>query len=415
MAEYHDRVARFNLRVARNEHSLLATHQSADGHADGHSQVLDRFLGYLGSFFGDELRHVGVGIHEKAHVHHVGVEHHLIDVAGGNHLLVDDGSDVEALSHAHVVDVLYGSHGLSHSHALGCEACQDIGLCVSRQRHESLRAAYSLLVEQRDVASVAMDDECLVLVEYFVEVLTPCLVLLDDFALHVFGHFLHGSHGRASSAHNHHVLYVHIVLLAHYFSDVGNIVASGHEVSQVVEFQLVVTAGDDGFVASLDGHYVVGVVGSADVLERLVQYLAGLSQLDAEHYQGTVVHVPSLSHPTHLQSVVDVDSGEHLWIYQLADAQSLEELLCLRIHVFGVVHACHRSLGSQVFRQDAGSDIGALQWRDSDEEVGISRSRIAQYLQACRLSHHGEQVAVGADACQPLLALVDECYLLVAA
>ena len=95
--------------------------------------------------------------------------------------------------------------------------------------------------------------------------------------------------------------------IMNFLGDVGNkhaeslnVVAGGHEVGEVVEFQLVVTARDDGIAASLDGYHMVGVVRTADVLERFVENLAALTQFDAEHHECSVVHIPALAHPTHL-------------------------------------------------------------------------------------------------------------------
>lgn len=114
VAENHHRVARFYLCITRNEHSFFTANQSTDGYTDRHAEFLHRFLGYLRTFFGYKLSHIGVSAHQESHVHHVGIEHHLVDVAGGNHLLVDNGTDIQTLCHAHVVYVFYGSHRLAH-------------------------------------------------------------------------------------------------------------------------------------------------------------------------------------------------------------------------------------------------------------------------------------------------------------
>ncbi len=51
------------------------------------------------------------------------------------------------------------------------------------------------------------------------------------------------------------------MLLSHNLADVGNIVAGGHEVCEVVELQLIVTTRDDGFAASLDGYHEGAMMG----------------------------------------------------------------------------------------------------------------------------------------------------------
>ena len=205
------------------------------------------------------------------------------------------------------------------------------------------------------------------------------------------------------------------MFLTYNLADVGNVVAGGHEVGEVVEFQLIVTTRDDGIAASLDGYHVVRVVGTADVLERLVEDFASLTQLDAEHHEGAVVHIPALAHPTHLESIVDIYGSKHLWIDELADTEFLEEFLCLRFHVFRIIHTCHGALGTEILGKDAGGDVGTLHRGDRDEEIRILNTGIPQGLQTGRFSYHGEQIAVGADACQALFAFIDECNLLLAA
>ena len=139
---------------------------------------------------------------------------------------------------------------------------------------------------------------------------------------------------------------------------------------------------------------MVGVVRTADVLERFVENLAALTQFDAEHHEGSVVHIPALAHPTHLQSVVDVYGSQHFRVNQFADAQFLEEFLCLRFHVLGVIHSCHGALGSQVLGKDACRNIHAFDGSDGDEQVGVGNSGISQRAQTGRLAQHGEQIAV---------------------
>ena len=67
------------------------------------------------------------------------------------------------------------------------------------------------------------------------------------------------------------------MLLAHNLADIWDVVAGGHEVGEVVEFQFVVTARDDGIAATLDGYHVVWIVRTADALEWFVQYLASFA------------------------------------------------------------------------------------------------------------------------------------------
>ena len=58
---------------------------------------------------------------------------------------------------------------------------------------------------------------------------------------------------------------ISIVLLSHNLADIGYIILGGHKVSQIVELQDVKTARDDGLTLSFDGHYMVGILRTAQV------------------------------------------------------------------------------------------------------------------------------------------------------
>ena len=113
-----------------------------------------------------------------------------------------------------------------------------------------------------------------------------------------------------------------------------------------------------------------------------------------EYMECSVVHIPALAHPTHLQSVVDIHGSQHFRVNQFADAQFPEELLCLRLHILGVIHTGHGALGTQVLGKDARRDVHAFDGSDGDEQVGVGNSGISQRAQTGRLAQHGEQVAV---------------------
>ena len=325
----------------------------------------------------DKLCHVGVGVHQEPHVHDVGVEHHLVDVAGGDDLLVDDGADVQTLCHAHIVDVLHRRHGLAHTHALGCETSQDVGLGVACERHKRLCVLYSLVDEERNVASVAVDDEHARVVYDVVQAVAPCLVGLDDLHVHIFGHGLHRSHRRCSATHDHDVLDVNIMFLAHNLADVRDILFCRHEIGEVIELQRVVTARYDGVGSAFYGHHMIGVVGSAEVFKWLVQDLATFAQLDAEHHERPVVNVPPLSHPRHLKTVVYVFTGQKLRVDERTDAETCEKLLLFGFNIFGVVNLCDRLLCSQSLGQHTGCHVKALIGCDGNEQVCRCRSCLA--------------------------------------
>ena len=154
-----------NQCVTRHEQSLTVANESTYGHTLRQSEVLNGLLCNLRTFRRNELCDIGIGCHEEAHVVNVGIEHHLIDVAGGYRLLVDDGADVQTLSHTYVVDVLDHCHRLAHSHSLGCKTSEDISLSITGERHESLRILYALFDKKREVASVTVDDKRLVVLK----------------------------------------------------------------------------------------------------------------------------------------------------------------------------------------------------------------------------------------------------------
>ena len=338
----------------------------------------------------------------------VGIEHHLIDVAGSQCLLVDDGTDVEALGHRHVVEVLDHCHGLAHAEAFGREAGQDVGLGIAGEGHEGLRVLDAFLVEQTEVASVAVDDHDAAGVDEFVELVAASLIRLEDLHLHVLGHEFRGTHGRGSATHDHDVLHVGIAFLAHDAADVGDVLARGHEVGDVVEHEHVVASRDDGLVAALDGHDVVGRLGLAEVLQRLVQDLAGFAQLDAEHDEGTVVDVPALAHPRHFQSVGNVDGGQVFGIDERGDARIVEERLHLRIQILAVVDLGHGAMGTECLGQHAGIHVQVLVGRDGYEQVGRAHTSLLQRLDARRQGLDGHEVVIAADVGEPLSVGVDE-------
>ena len=229
-----------------------------------------------------------------------------------NDLLVYNGSDVKALCHGYIIDVLYHSNGLSHAETLGCQTCQDVGFGVASECHESLSALYSFVDEQRNVASIAVDDEHTGVVYDVVKMVAARLISVYYLHVHVLGHGLYRPDGSGTTAHYHHALDVDIVFFTHNLADIWYELLRGHEVSEVVKLQRVVTTRYDCFAATLDCHHVVGVVGSAKVFQGLVKNLASLTQLYAEHHESASMHVPTLSYPRHLQAVVDVLSCQHL-------------------------------------------------------------------------------------------------------
>ena len=183
------------------------------------------------------------------------------------------------------------------------------------------------------------------LCQQLVQLLAAVTVALNDFQVHVVGQGQRSPYGRLAATHDDDVLHILIMLLAHNLPDIGDILCRGHEVGQVAHAQLVETAGNDGLVAPLDGHHMIGVVGSAEVFQRLVEYLCRFAQLDTEQHQCAVMDIPPLPHPRQFQTADDVLSSEHFRIDERVDAQVLEERLIGLRQIFVVVDACHGLLG----------------------------------------------------------------------
>ena len=110
------------------------------------------------------------------------------------------------------------------------------------------------------------------------------------------------------------------MFLAHNTSDIGDVLLCGHEVGEVVVFQRIVAIGDDCVSIPLDGHNVVGIVGTANVFQWLVENLTVVVELDAQHHERASMNVPALSHPRHLQSADDLTCCEFFRINQVVNA-----------------------------------------------------------------------------------------------
>ena len=151
---------------------------------------------------------------------------------------------------------------------------------------------------------------------------------------------------------------------------------------------------------------------SAKVLQRLVEYLAPLPQLDAKQHESAAVDVPPLAYPRHFQSVGDVGGGQHFGVDHRVDAYLLEELLVLGLQVFVVVDAGHGLLGTEGVGDGAGRNIGGLLGGDAHEEVGLVGTGVLEYADAGGQGVVGHDVVL-ADAFQLLFVGIDEHAVLV--
>ena len=197
------------------------------------------------------------------------------------------------------------------------------------------------------------------------------------------------------------------MFLADDLADVGDILLRGHEVGQVIAFQFIVTTWDDRLALAFDGHHMVRIIGTAEVFQRLVEYLARLPQLDAKHHQCSVVHIPALTDPRHAQSVDDVTCREHLRIDELVNAQLLVELLNVGLHILAVVDLCHRLAGVKGMGENTAVDILVVVGCHGDKQVRVTGIGLFECLYARWRAVEGQQVIVAAYTGQSVLVVID--------
>ena len=127
-----------------------------------------------------------------------------------------------------------------------------------------------------------MNHHRVAVAKQFVEFLTSLGILFDNLYVHIVGRSEGCTDRGLVATHHNDVLYVGIVLLTHNFADIWDILLSGHEVDKVSHTQLIETARYDGVFTPFDGYDMVGIIGAAEVAQRLIQYLRRLAQLNAE-------------------------------------------------------------------------------------------------------------------------------------
>ena len=139
----------------------------------------------------------------------------------------------------------------------------------------------AFFLQQAQVTTVAVDDHRFLTLEQFVQLLTAVGILLDDLQMHVVGDGKCRADSSLTTAHDDHVLHILIMLLSHNLSDIGDILLGGHEVGQVVDVQLVHTARYQRVASSFDRYDMIGVVGTAEVFQGLVQDFRLIPEFDA--------------------------------------------------------------------------------------------------------------------------------------
>ena len=83
----------------------------------------------------------------------------------------------------------------------------------------------------------------------------------------------------AAAAHNHHIAYVGIFFLSGNFSDVRDVFPGSGEVYDIVQFDGIVSTGDNGFGAPFDGYYMIGNIRRTQFGQRDIQYFGFFTHL----------------------------------------------------------------------------------------------------------------------------------------
>ena len=219
-------------------------------------------------------------------------------MAGGNHLLVDNRADVEAFSHAYIVDIFYFGYGFSYTHAFCRQTGKNVCFRVPGQCHKGFGILQSFFYEQVHIPSVAVDNHCLV-IQQFGQTVTAVQVVVHDFHLHIVGDILCGTHGDAASTHNHDIAYVGIIFFACYLADIWYELASSREINNIMQFHNIIAAGNQCFVTALDGHHMIRQFRSAQLMQGDVQDFCFFAHLGAYQNQCAPAKFPPLAYPAH--------------------------------------------------------------------------------------------------------------------
>ena len=196
------------------------------------------------------------------------------------------------------------------------------------------------------------------------------------------------------------------MLLAHYLADIRDGVSLGHEINHVVQFQFVITTRYDCVVTTLHGHHMIWSVRLAEFFQRLVKYLCCLAHLDTKHHKGAVMYIPTLAHPTHLQSVTDVYCRQMLRINKRVDTHLLEERLVVLFKIFILVNFGNSFLRAKRMSHHATRDIQEMVGSDGNEQVGIAYTCLLQSLETGRRGKVCHQVIIATDTSEAHLAVV---------
>ena len=120
-------------------------------------------LGYLSSGGNGKLCNIRIGECQAFYIRHISIQHHLVDVAGGDHFFIDNRADVETFRHADIVDILHLRNSLFHSHAFGGETGKDVGFGIPGQGNEGFCVFQPFFNKKIHVTAVPVDNHRLVI------------------------------------------------------------------------------------------------------------------------------------------------------------------------------------------------------------------------------------------------------------
>ena len=115
---------------------------------------------------------------------------------------------------------------------------------------------------------------------------------------------------------------------------------------------------------------MIWVVRTDKFLERAVENSTSLPEFYAEHGQGTAIHIPTLAHPRHLQSLDDILRSKHLRVYDAVNAHCPKHFLVLFLGILVFLNLCHSMLHTKTLGHGAGTHIHFLVVGDGNEQVG---------------------------------------------
>ena len=103
-------------------------------------------------------------------------------------VFIDNRTDIQAFGHADIVSVFNHCHGFAYAEAFGSQTGQNVGFGIFSQCCKCLCLANAFFFEQGKVASVAMNNECMAVLDQFVQSFGSFGIRLYDLGVHIVGH-----------------------------------------------------------------------------------------------------------------------------------------------------------------------------------------------------------------------------------